>query len=301
MLDRGARARLRTLGKNNADLVARHLVMAGRLIDHEPDVAYEHAQAAMRRAGRVDVVREALALTAYATGNYAEALRELRTVRRLSGIDAHRPMEADCERGLGRPERALSIVAETDPKSLSEEDRVELAIVASGARADLGEHEAGLLVLESALVGRITQPELERRVSLVRAERLDELGRADEAQAVRAAAGPEPEEDIVVMDLGDDEDLAADSATAVGPAGNTDESDDAADESDGATDESDGATDESDETGSEGAADLDEPDSDPARTAEEADDAAEADDEPETEPSEQLEPGLGEAAPEERA
>ncbi|MDD9205146.1 hypothetical protein PU560_01535, partial [Georgenia sp. 10Sc9-8] len=102
MLDRAARGRLRTLGKNNADLVARHLVMAGRLLDEEPETAYEHAHAAMRRAGRVDIVREAVALTAYATARYAEALRELRTVRRLSGIDAHRAVEADCERGLGR-------------------------------------------------------------------------------------------------------------------------------------------------------------------------------------------------------
>jgi hypothetical protein len=180
--------------------------MAGRLIDDDPATAYEHAQAAMRRAGRVDVVREALAVTAYATGNYAEALRELRTVRRLSGIDAHRPMEADCERGLGRPERALAVVAESDPASLSEHDRVELAIVASGARADLGETEAGLLVLESSLVGKVTRPELKRRLDLVRAERLEELGRSDEAVALRDAAGPEPEpdEEIVVLDLADD-------------------------------------------------------------------------------------------------
>ncbi|QDC24390.1 hypothetical protein FE374_06905 [Georgenia yuyongxinii] len=216
MLDRAARTRLRTLGKNNAELVARHLVMAGRLIDDEPETAYGHAQAAMRRAGRVDVVREALALTAYATGRYSEALRELRTVRRLSGIDAHRAMEADCERGLGRPERALTVVAETDPGTLSEEDRVELAIVASGARSDLGEHEAGLLVLESRLVDHVKDPELLRRLTLVRADRLEELGRMDEADAARAAAGPEMDDDepIVVVDLeaseaeAEDEDFA---------------------------------------------------------------------------------------------
>jgi len=160
----------------------------------------------MRRAGRVDVVREAVAVTAYATGNYAEALRELRTVRRLSGVDAHRPMEADCERGLGRPERALAIVSESDPAKLSEHDRVELAIVASGARADLGENEAGLLVLESSFVGKVTEPELQSRLDLVKADRLEELGRTDEAAALREAAGPEPEieDEIVVFDLEDE-------------------------------------------------------------------------------------------------
>ncbi|WP_448071758.1 hypothetical protein [Georgenia yuyongxinii] len=143
-------------------------------------------------------------------------MRELRTVRRLSGIDAHRAMEADCERGLGRPERALTVVAETDPGTLSEEDRVELAIVASGARSDLGEHEAGLLVLESRLVDHVKDPELLRRLMLVRADRLEELGRADEADAARADAGPEMEDDepVVVVDLeataaeADDEDFA---------------------------------------------------------------------------------------------
>jgi tetratricopeptide (TPR) repeat protein len=209
MLDRTARTRLRTLGKTNADLVARHLVMAGRLLDTDPETAYEHAQAAARRAGRVDIVREGVAVTAYATARYAEALRELRTVRRLSGIDAHRPMEADCERGLGRPERALAIVAETDASKLTEDDRVELAIVASGARADLGEHEAALMVLESALVERVADADLRSRLALVRAERLDELGRTEEAQALRAEVGPEPidDEEIVVHDLAEsDED-----------------------------------------------------------------------------------------------
>ncbi|GAA4422891.1 hypothetical protein GCM10023169_17880 [Georgenia halophila] len=200
MLDRDARARLRTLGKTNADLAARHLVMAGRLIDEDPQRAYEHAQAAQRRAGRVDVVREAVALTAYATDRYAEALRELRTVRRLSGSNAHRPVEADCERGLGRPERALAIVAETDVAALPEEDRVELAIVASGARADLGEHEAGLVVLEGPLVPRqVSDVELRRRLDLVRADRLEELGRTEQAAALRAAAGPDLDDDDVLL------------------------------------------------------------------------------------------------------
>jgi phospholipid/cholesterol/gamma-HCH transport system ATP-binding protein len=80
MLDREVRARLRTLSKDNAWAVGRHLVMAGRLIDEDPELAYEHAQAAVRHGGRVDVVREAAGLAAYRTGRFAEALRELRTV-----------------------------------------------------------------------------------------------------------------------------------------------------------------------------------------------------------------------------
>lgn len=99
-LDKEARARLRTLTKENAEFVGRHLVMAGELIDDDPELAYEHAQAALRRGGRVDIVREAVAIAAYRTERYAEALKEFRTVRRLNGSSEHLALMADCERGL---------------------------------------------------------------------------------------------------------------------------------------------------------------------------------------------------------
>ncbi|MBZ2194518.1 MSCRAMM family adhesin SdrC [Occultella gossypii] len=166
--------------------MARHLVMAGRLMDLRPEEAYEHAQAALRRAGRVDIVREAVALTAYATGNYAEALRELRTVRRLSGIDAHRAIEADCERGLGRPERALTLAAAEPSPDMTDVDRVELAIVASGARLDLGEAEAALLTLDTPVTAAVADPELKHRLDEARVEVLRALGREDEADALAA-------------------------------------------------------------------------------------------------------------------
>src|SRR5690606_27919520 len=40
-LDRDARGRLRTLSKDNAEAVGRHLVMVARLIDVDPELAYE--------------------------------------------------------------------------------------------------------------------------------------------------------------------------------------------------------------------------------------------------------------------
>ncbi|QOR72216.1 hypothetical protein IM660_08305 [Ruania alkalisoli] len=179
-LDRSARSRLRTLSKDNADRVARHLVTAGLLLDEDPERAYQHAHAALRRAGRVDVVREAVALAAYATGRYAEALREVRTVRRLSGVDGLRAIEADCERGLGRPERALNLASAPPSPAMSAEDRVELAIVASGARLDLGQPEAALLLLEQAEAASATGP-LGERVSEARVVVLRALGRVAEA------------------------------------------------------------------------------------------------------------------------
>ncbi|MFD4991750.1 hypothetical protein ACFWH7_16880 [Cellulosimicrobium cellulans] len=226
-LDRAARGRLRTLSKETAEVVGRHLVMAGRLIDSDPELAYEHAQAAVRRAGRVDVAREAAGLTAYATGRYAEALRELRTVRRLNGSSEHLPIMADCERGLGRPERALALAASEEAATLDDVGRTELAIVVSGARVDLDELDAALAALEQVpAVG--TRGELGARVLQARASVLELAGRTEEAAEILAgidasllAAVLGEEDDVVVYDLTDEIDDADEpgeqSADAAGP------------------------------------------------------------------------------------
>ena len=208
-LDGAARSRLRTLSSQNADGVAKHLVMAGRLLDEDPELAYLHAQAAVRRAGRVDVVREAAAITAYRTGRFAEALRELRTVRRLNGSDEHLPLMADCERGLGRPDRALALAQEDAARALPPELQVELAMVVSGARLDLGDPAAALAVLDAPHV-RAARGELADRVLEARAAALQAAGRPEEAAALLGSMvnppGTEWEDAIVVHDLEDDED-----------------------------------------------------------------------------------------------
>jgi len=179
--------------------------MAGNLLDSDPELAYRHAMVAASRGGRVDVVREAAALTAYATGRYADALREFRTVRRLSGSSEHLPLMADCERGLGRPERAIALSQEPEAKSLTPAGRVELAIVVAGARSDMGDKEAALVSLK-----RLKAPDaaLQARVDEATAAVLRELGRDGEADAIEPAID-EPEhtlddEDVVVYDTFED-------------------------------------------------------------------------------------------------
>lgn len=191
--------------------------MAGRLLDTFPELAYQHAQAAVRRAGRVDVVREAAGLAAYRTGRYAEALRELRTVRRLNGSSEHLAIMADCERGLGRPERALALAASPEAEGLEPDAAIELAIVVSGARLDMSEPEAAHAVLaEGALarIGAITGI-VAVRVAQARAAALEALGRPEDAAAALAGftaaelasiGGDDSgdEDDVVVFDLDDD-------------------------------------------------------------------------------------------------
>ena len=213
MLDRDARGRLRTLSKENAEVVGLHLIMAGRLLDEDPELAYQHAQEALRRGGRVDIVREAAGLAAYYTDRYAEALREFRTVRRLNGSSEHLAIMADCERGLGRPERAITLAQSEEASTLGLEATVELAIVVSGARVDMGENDAALANLEAIEVpaGR---RDLKVRVVGAKAAILELLGRDAEVEELLSHLSPaelasideplEGNEDVTVFDLSAD-------------------------------------------------------------------------------------------------
>lgn len=206
-LDPDARGRLRTLSKDNADDVARHLVMAGRLLDEDPELAYRHAQVALARGGRVDIVREAAAVTAYATGRYAEALREFRTVVRLNGTTEHLPLMADCERGLGRPARVLELAASPEAACLVGDPRIELQIVVAGARADLGEFDAALHALDSiAASGEMAKRVVEARESIGAMSGTSDSPRGDAAGSVGDSADrPDHlDDEVIVYDLEDD-------------------------------------------------------------------------------------------------
>ena len=187
-LDFGARVQLRQLSKEHAEFVARHLAMAGSLIDDDPALAHEHALAAARKGARVAVVRETLAITAYVNSDYALALRELRTYRRISGRDDEIPLMVDSERGLGRPDRALEVGREADRGSLPVDVQVHLAIAMSGARLDLGQPEMALAELEIPQLDRDRafsySPELFRAYAVV----LEDLQRDDEAKVWSDAA-----------------------------------------------------------------------------------------------------------------
>ncbi len=181
-LDRVARTQLKTLSKENADEVARHLVMVARLIESNPKLAHEHAVSAARRAGRIGVVRETLAITAYSIGDFALALRELRTYRRISGKDDQLPLMVDSERGLERPDRALALGRSVPRATLPVEVQVLLAIAMSGARLDLGQPEAALTELEIPQLDPNTAFSWSPALFDAYATVLEELGRDDEAE-----------------------------------------------------------------------------------------------------------------------
>jgi tetratricopeptide (TPR) repeat protein len=199
-LDPAVRGALRGLDPRNVERVASHLVAAGTLIEEDPAAALAHARAARDRASRVAAVREAVGVAAYHAEDYAEAARELRAYRRMSGDAGYRAVLADCERALGRPEVALRLVAEALRDKPDPEETVELRIVESGARLDLGEAAAARLVLEAELGGRLDPASLESadavrlRLASAYADLLEIQGESDRAMdwlVAIAAADPE--------------------------------------------------------------------------------------------------------------
>ena len=182
-LDRSIHQQLRTLSKENAEGVAQHLVMAAALLEVDDFAGAEaHAETAVRRAGRVPAAREALALVAYRKGEWARALSEFRTARRLSGSSHMLALMVDCERGLDRPERALELAMSPEARSLAVEDRVELAIVISGIRRDLGQLDAARLALEIPQLKGSGRKPWAARLSYAYAETLLATGREEEAR-----------------------------------------------------------------------------------------------------------------------
>ena len=205
-LNPAARNELKTLSKENAEKVARHLAMAAALIDDDPALAHEHALAAVRSAGRIAVVRETAAITAYAIGDYALALRELRTFRRISGRDDQIALMVDSERGVGRPDRALELGRSVDRSTLPPAVRVELAIAMSGARLDLGQTERALLELDIPELDPDRAYEWSPALFSARAAVLEELGRSEEAEEWQRRA-------VVAAEAIDDASGLADSET----------------------------------------------------------------------------------------
>ncbi|MFI7422068.1 hypothetical protein [Nonomuraea sp. NPDC049684] len=177
------REELRSLPGDLSDLVGRHLVAAERALEEDdPDKAHEHTKVARRFAARIGVVREAAGIVAYRAGHFSEALSDLRAARRMTGSDAYLPVMADCERGLGRPERAIDLVRSPEAERLDRAGRIELTIVESGARRDLGQQDAAVITLQRLPELRDPQPKpWSARLAFAYADALADAGHQEAA------------------------------------------------------------------------------------------------------------------------
>jgi hypothetical protein len=193
-LDRSITRELSTLSPANAKIVAQHLVAAGLNLDSNPRLALEHARAAVYHAGRIASVRESLGIAAYMCGEFAEALSEFRAAMRISGDVSNWSMMADCERGLGRPAKALAMAGAPEASQLDKAGQIELRIVAAGARRDMGELDAALVTLTCPELNTKTA-EWSGRLRYAYADALLAGGREEEALTwFQNAAASDPEQ-----------------------------------------------------------------------------------------------------------
>lgn len=179
-LDPVVRRDLLSLDKSNATAVARHLVMASRLLDEDPTLALAHARAARNRAGRVAVVRETAGIVAYHAGEWAEALSELRAARRMAGGPGLLAVMADCERGLGRPERAIELGRSEEARALTGDEATELRIVVAGARMDLGQPDQAVVTLQTPELAAAKEGATAARLCYAYADALVAAGRGSD-------------------------------------------------------------------------------------------------------------------------
>ena len=184
------RRELTTLDRVNAEMVAKHLVAAGELLDDDPEAALAHARAARARSGRIAAVREAVGIAAYHCGDWAQALAELRAARRMGSKSVLLPLIADCERGVGRPERAVELARSAEAAQLAGDDADEMRIVAAGARSDLGQLDQALATLSTPPIDPARTGQTAARLCYAYADTLLALGREEEAVQwfLRAAA-----------------------------------------------------------------------------------------------------------------
>ncbi|MFF6976106.1 MULTISPECIES: tetratricopeptide repeat protein [Streptomyces] len=272
-IDQDVRQELQSLPKGLAEDVSRNLVMVAKLIDDEPEEAYGYSRVALRLASRVAAVREAAGFAAYATQRYSEALAEFRAARRMTGGVELWPVMADCERGLGRPERTLAMAGEPEVLKLDKAGQVEMRLVAAGARRDMGQLDAAIVTLQSPELASTSVQPWTARLRYAYADALLAAGREDEARewfakAVEAdkdgttdasdrLAEMDGVEFVDAMDLDDDTDAsdeAADASTDVDVDVDVDAeaADDESDEDDEDDDEDEDDEDEDDDEDRDG-------------------------------------------------
>jgi Tetratrico peptide repeat len=91
------------------------------------------------------------------------------------------PLIADCERGVGRPERAIELARSPEAAQLTGDDADELRIVVAGARSDLGQREQALALLSTPQLDPTRTGQTAARLFYAYADTLLALNREEEA------------------------------------------------------------------------------------------------------------------------
>ncbi|MGZ4138470.1 MAG: hypothetical protein ACXVQ7_03085 [Actinomycetota bacterium] len=132
-----------------ATKAAERLIVArdeGRTAD-----ARKAAIRAKQAAPRSAWVREQLGLLAYTLEEFHEAVQELLAYRRFTGDHRHDPAIAESYRRLGKPARALELLAELKRADVPAKIWVEGQIARARALADTGRTETARTLLKAAV------------------------------------------------------------------------------------------------------------------------------------------------------
>ena len=155
---------LRSTPKDRRQPAVTHLSAA---MESFADERYPAALGELRKAKqlspRAATIRELLGLSAYRSGQWEEALRELRTFRRLTGDLIHYPVEMDCLRALNRPDEVIKAWERLQGYDISATISHEARVVYASFLLDQNRaRDAWPVIKPGRLVASPTQGELRR-------------------------------------------------------------------------------------------------------------------------------------------
>lgn len=178
---------IRSTPKDRRDPAINHLTRAmSEFADERYRAALPELRKAKKLSPRSSVVRELLGLSAYRSGLWEEALRELRTFRRITGDLMHMPVEMDCLRALERPADVTKTWERLQSHDVSAAVNHEARVVYASFLLDQGRpRDAWPVIKPSKLIASPSEAELRRwyvaaRVAL-------EAGDKDAARRIVAA------------------------------------------------------------------------------------------------------------------
>jgi predicted Zn-dependent protease len=155
---------IRSTPKDRREPAINHLASA---MESFADERYPAAIGDLRNAKKLSprsaTIRELLGLSAYRTGHWEEALRELRTFRRITGDLIHYPVEMDCLRALKRPEDVIKAWERLQDYDISATINHEARVVYASFLLDQGRaRDAWPVIKPGRLVASPSDGELRR-------------------------------------------------------------------------------------------------------------------------------------------
>jgi tetratricopeptide (TPR) repeat protein len=155
---------IRSTPKDRRTPAINHLASAMESFTEE---RYPAAVGELRKAKELSprsaTIRELLGLSAYRSGNWDEALRELRTFRRLTGDLIHYPVEMDCLRAMDRSDDVIRAWERLQDYDISPTINHEARVVYASFLLDQGRpRDAWPVIKPGRLVASPSEGELRR-------------------------------------------------------------------------------------------------------------------------------------------